>query len=87
VKNAHRHAQRGQRDLPLRFLGEGSQNDGRVHALEGAEQMHDRNGHDDQAGGDADPFPANSFPENTPKRAQQLLHSSSRRGAKSIKAD
>jgi hypothetical protein len=49
--------------------------------------MHDRNGNDDNTGDDPDPFPANSFPEDTPKRAQQLLHSSSRQGAKLIKAD
>jgi hypothetical protein len=49
--------------------------------------MHDGNGNDQKAGGDSDLFPADLLSKDTPKRVQKFLHSSSRLGANSIKAD
>jgi hypothetical protein len=42
--------------------------------------MHDGDDDNDEAGDEAKPFPADPVMKDTPKHAQQTLHSSSRRG-------
>ncbi len=86
-KERAQHAQRGCRDLALRFLRQRRQHDSGVDALQGAEQVHDRDGHDQQAGGDAQPLPADPLREERPSPLNSRCNSSSRQGATVIEAD
>ncbi len=72
--------QRGERDVDGRYLRQRNQDHAGVDALEGTDQRRDREGDDEKARGDPEPFPADPFFETTPKRGQQSVHSSSRRG-------
>ena len=74
------HAQRGEADLARRLLGQRGEDDVVVDTLQGADQRRDRKADDQDARDDADPFPADISLEATPQRAQQSMHSSSRRG-------
>jgi hypothetical protein len=64
------HAQRGEGDVAGPYLRQRSQDHAGIDALEGADQRRDREGDDEQARRDPEPFPADPFLEATPERAQ-----------------
>ncbi len=74
------HAQRGEHDTMRGDIGQRGQDHAGIDALEGTDQRRDREGDDEETGGDSKPFPADPFLEATPQRGQQSMHSSSRRG-------
>src|SRR5260370_40185087 len=74
------HAQRGERDVVRRYFGQRGQDHAGIDTAEGADQGRDRKSDDENARRDSEPFPADPFLEATPKRGQQTVHSSSRRG-------
>ena len=74
------HAQRGERDMVRRQVGQRGQDHAGVDALQGADQGRDRKGDDKEARRDSQPFPADPSLEATPERGQQSVHSSSRQG-------
>jgi hypothetical protein len=79
------HAQGGERDVAWRYLRQRSQDHAGIDAPEGTDQRRDREGDNEEARRDSQPFPADPFLEATPQRGQQSVHSSSRQGAISCK--
>src|ERR1019366_10822878 len=57
-----------------------------IDALEGTDQRRDREGDNEEARSDPEPFPADPSLEATPKRGQQSVHSSSRQGGNKLEA-
>src|SRR5882757_5486598 len=80
------HAQRGECDVAGRYFRQRSQDHAGIDALEGTDQRRDREGDDEQARRDPEPFPADPFLEATPKRGQWSVHSSSRQGGNRLEA-
>src|ERR1700737_4259178 len=74
------HTQRGELDVVRRYFGQRGQDHAGIDTPEGADQGRDRKSDDEETRRDSEPFPADPFLEATPKRGQQSVHSSSRRG-------